>query len=104
MAVEDAILPAVQRHVRRSARPRLRATALEQKPGERGQLGALWIALAVEELHAQGQLAPGATRGLHKSVRQPPGVAVRLREERFWPAAAVFGGAVLFNRGTDRPR
>jgi len=102
VAVEDAIGRAVQRHAVGCARPRLRAAALEQEPGQRDQLGALWIVLPMEELHAQRELAPGASRGLQESVRQPAGIAVRPGEERFRPAAALSGDAAL--GGADRPR
>ena len=83
MPVEDAIGRAVERHVVGGARPGFGATALEQQTREHDQLGALRVALAVEELNAERQLAAGPPRRLEQPVREPSGVAVRLAEEGF---------------------
>ena len=82
VAVEDAVGRAVQRHVRRSARPRLGAAAPQQQLRERDQLGTLGVAFPVEELDPQRQLAPGEPRRLQQAVGEPSGVAVRAFEER----------------------
>ena len=83
MPVQDAIGRAVERHVVGGARPGFGATALEQQTREHDQLGALRVALAVEELNAERQLAAGPPRRLEQPVCEPSGVAVRLAEEGF---------------------